>query len=61
MQQTDSYRKDIFVEIKKLKDKTGKRMRGQGVFDRDEYVYKKHKELYFDLDVKRLKGAKIES
>ncbi len=55
------YRKDIFVEIKKLKDKTGKRMRGQGVFDRDEYVYKKHKELYFDLDVKRLKGAKIES
>lgn len=48
------FRKDIFIKIKKMKDKTAKRMRGQGVFDRDEWVYNKHKELYFDFDVKKL-------
>ena len=37
-----------------MKDKTAKRMRGQGVFDRDEWVYNKHKELYFDVDIKKL-------
>ena len=37
-----------------MKDSTAKRNRGQGVFDRDEWVYNKHKELYFDTDVKKL-------
>ena len=54
------FRKDIFIKIKKMKDKTAKRMRGQGVFDRDEWVYNKHKELYFDFDVKKLL-AKIQN
>ena len=54
------FRKDIFIKIKKMKDKTAKRMRGQGVFDRDEWVYNKHKELYFDFAVKKLL-AKIQN
>ena len=48
------FREDIFIEIRKMKDSTAKRNRGQGVFDRDEWVYNKHKELYFDTDVKKL-------
>ena len=48
------YRKDILIEIRKMKDHTAKRMRGQGVFDRDEWMFNKHKELYFDTDIKNL-------
>lgn len=48
------FREDIFIKIRKMKDRTAKRNRGRGVFDRDEWVYEKHKELYFDTDIKKL-------
>jgi hypothetical protein len=48
------FREDIFIKIRKMKDRTAKRNRGQGVFDRDGWVYEKHKELYFDIDIRKL-------
>ena len=45
-----------FQKIKK--DSTGQRNRSTGIFNRDEWVYKKCKELYFDHDVQRLNQAK---
>ena len=51
------YRRDIIVRITKLKDKTGMRNRNKGTFKRDEWTYKKCKEVYFQDDVARLKRA----
>lgn len=51
------YRRDITVRITKMKDETGMRNRSKGVFKRDEWTYKKCKEVYFLDDVERLKRA----
>lgn len=51
------YRRDITVRITKMKDETGMRNRSKGVFKRDEWTYKKCKEVYFQDDVERLKRA----
>ena len=40
--------------MKKIKDITGMRNRKQGVFDRDEYMYDKMMQLYFNTDQNRL-------
>ena len=49
------FRRDITVRIKKMKDKTGMRNRSSGVWKRDEWVYNKCKEIYFDHDVENLR------
>jgi len=48
---------DVLVQMKKIKDKTGMRNRKQGIFDRDEFVFNKMMEIYFDTDKQRLLGA----
>tara|TARA_A100000171_G_C2110822_1_gene134942 strand:+ start:54 stop:755 length:702 start_codon:yes stop_codon:yes gene_type:complete len=44
----------VCVKMKKIKDITGMRNRKQGVFDRDEYMYDKMMQLYFNTDQNRL-------
>ena len=52
------YRSDITVRIKKIKkDSTGLRNRSAGIFNRDEWTYKKCKEIYFPGDVEKLRRA----
>jgi hypothetical protein len=52
------YRSDITVRIKKIKkDSTGQRNRSQGIFNRDQWVYDRFKELYFPTDVEKLRRA----
>ena len=55
------FRRDITVRIKKMKDITGMRNRSEGIFKRDEWTYKKCKEVYFPGDVEKLRQAIKES
>lgn len=46
--------KKVLIKMKKIKDETGVRNRKPGIFLRDDYVFKKLMNLYFDVDKNRL-------
>lgn len=52
------YFDDITVKAKKItKDPTAKKIRTKGIPQRDQFVYDKMKQCYFDYDVSKLKQA----
>lgn len=48
------YLKDILIKCTKIKDRTGNRLRKQGLMNRDQWVFDKMINTYFETDKQRL-------